>query len=138
MLSLLNKNLGQMKKVVFAFPPIAIPIDSFGMVVKEHEARENFYITVVFNQTDNVFEVFEFDSALKHALAAYKNRNDGLEGLRFLISRNEDGTMRFTTGNKEERELPIVSDEIKNIHKQLYSVYLNKINYTVNDFRRTK
>jgi len=137
-LNLLNDNLKvkEFKKVIFAFSPVALPISKTGKVVPPSEAEDTHYSTIVYNETDEEYSLFEFDRAVERSLTACKKRVSDFSKLRFLISRNSDNSVRLTVGNRSDEHLPhykVYKGAASALHSGLFEDYIAKSDYVVND-----
>lgn len=136
---LLNKKLVHEKTtpVVFAFPPVALPISKQGELTAEDEADTVYYSTFVYDVNDEQFAVFEFDQDVMDGLLAYRARHGSLLTLEVLLSREEDGKLRMTTGNPNVRPALIAQnqkEEFQQYHEKLFDRYMSKIGRTMYEY----
>jgi hypothetical protein len=96
----------QIVKVLFPFKPVAVPVDTDGVICSEEEAVGKHYATIVYDVKGDEFSVLEFSERTKHILASYKERHGRLQDLEILLSRWEDNKFRINIGNTNKHGLP--------------------------------
>ena len=134
MLSRLNDNIPlPFAKVAFLFKPVALPVKQ-DIIVPPKEAEHMHWASVVFHLGRNCFERFEFDNKIKSYLTAYVAKNEDFHNINFLVSRNEENSLRVIPGNKTNnvvREQIPGLEEAKTINDELLSWYLQQGLYRV-------
>lgn len=122
--------------VLFAFPPVAIPVDSEGKLVAEEEAVATHYVTYVFDVNGGEFAVLEFSKRIFHAVASYNRRHGRIKNLEVLLGRHPDGRFKMNIGNTRKVVEPFfdeVEAETQKLQLALPEEYKNKKGYQVSD-----
>jgi len=114
--------VGKTSPVLFPFPPVALPLNDEGKIIKENEATQAYYSTFVFSTKEEKFYIFEFTEEIVNALLAYRQRHGTLSTLEILLSRERDSSLRITTGN-----IAVKVGFIPKAQLNEYSTYYNKL-----------
>lgn len=140
-LQLLNKKIQSehVLSVLFPFPPIALPINDDGRIETEESATKAHFATIVFNIDDAQFYILEFGERIKDGLLAYRSRHKTISNVEILLSREDDGILRMTSGKTADHLNKISKDELESLsicHDKLYDIYKLKIGKQIQDFER--
>jgi len=134
---LLNKTLSSdPTKLKFIVPPIAIPIDGQGIVVKSKEAASTHYGAPVFEERNGKLYFLEFDKFLFAGLMGYIRRHKKIENLEIIFFRNNEGQIRMTIGSEHPMN-PNALDDLRGkmqiISAKVEQFYSTSLGYKVHD-----
>jgi hypothetical protein len=122
---------------IFAFPPIAIPVDDDGKVSYASDAKQAHYATIVLlADENNAPAVFEFPQDVFDGLAAYAKRHGDLSSIEILLSREADSgkiRMRIGASQNTPEDVTITASSYQSMYDSLYDKYMLKIGKQLSD-----
>lgn len=122
---------GRVTRVRFLQTPLVIPVDDKGYI-SEQGTREH-YCSVVLVEPEQQIYLLEYGQRIQAALTGYAQRSGELENMELLLSREESGDMRITSGNKNDSDISRIKTLVDAIYRQLPKMYKKKVGYLAQD-----
>lgn len=139
MLKILNEELSaeKLNNVLFAFPPVEIPINEEGYVVSKGEAPCSHYASIVYDVNLKEFAILEYSRKFFHAVASYEQRHGRITDLEVLLTRHPDQKLKMSIGNTDKVN-DVLSDNLlktakAEYHNNLIEHYKSLNGYRVHD-----
>lgn len=103
------------------FPPTIIPVDNKGKITHGSELRA--YVVLVVVEPSREVMLFEFDRPIFDALAGYASRRQNIYDVELLLSREETGILRITSGRANNSTIDDLISEFASYNQGLPDRY---------------